>query len=138
VWTAAQKSGLAKSALQTRAEILPQKDRASNRISRLVASGLVFSAARAEDSRHCAAPRWLKVSFEFDPDLPLHCVLSLHDNFGAAFQISKFILLNTTTLVVARKHLSGNENSCSYICSNLRRQQTPCRWREWNGQSTPS
>jgi len=49
------------------------------------------------------------------PDVPLHRVLSLHDNFGAAFQISKFILLNTITPVVARKHLSGNENSCGYI-----------------------
>jgi phasin family protein len=91
---------------------------------------------RAEDSRHCAAPRWLKVSFEFDPDLPLQCVLSLHDNFGAAFQISKFILLNTTTPVVARKHLSGNENSCSYICSNLRRQQKPLADGE-NGMANP-
>ena len=81
----------------------------------MVASGLVLSAARA--LRFAALRRTaLAESFiRIRPDLPLRRVLSLHDNFGAAFQIFQFGIVECDDLMVARKHLSGNENSWDYI-----------------------
>jgi hypothetical protein len=51
------KEALLKEFGKTRAEILPQKDRAADPLSTVACNSVGRSAGRADDSRHCVAPR---------------------------------------------------------------------------------
>ena len=123
---------LLKELCKTRAEILPQKDRAADPISTVACNSV---GARRCARRRFAALRRTAPAGKFHRKwaaLLLRDVLSLHDNFGAAFQIFQFAIVECDDAMVARKHLSGNENSWGYISSNLRRHKPLAMERmEW-------
>jgi hypothetical protein len=81
----------------SRRDFATKRSRCGSDFDELRATRSARSDARAEDSRHCAAPPPAEKFHRNWAGLLLRHVLSLHDNFGAAFQFSNLVLLNAMT-----------------------------------------